>query len=105
MGVRASITALVMARSHGNASTAAKTAIATNAATSKGSTQGRVACTRPTVIGRRYLTSRLRVERCQAHDVDLEVVDREVLDAAAELPAVGLVHRRREGGAEAPVSQ
>ena len=41
----------------------------------------------------------------ELEDVDLEVVGHEVLDAAAELAAVGLVHRRRQHRAEASVAE
>ena len=45
------------------------------------------------------------VDRFQFEDVDLEVVGDEVFDAAAELAAVGAVHRRFEHRAEAPFAE
>ena len=45
------------------------------------------------------------VDLVELDDVDLQVVDDEVLDAAAELPAVGLVHRRFEHRPESPVAE
>ena len=40
----------------------------------------------------------------ETNDVEPDLIDRPVLETAAELPAIGLVHRRREHGAEPVVA-
>src|SRR5262245_8765999 len=50
-------------------------------------------------------SSRGSVEAVELEDVDLEVVGHEVLDAPAELPAVGLVQRRDQHGSETAVAE